>query len=32
MDELVERIPYLETKRYVKRVFLSYTVYEKLYP
>lgn len=30
-DEFVERIPFGETQRYVKRVFLSYMVYTKLY-
>jgi soluble lytic murein transglycosylase len=31
LDEFVERIPFGETQRYVKRVFLSYVVYTKLY-
>ncbi|HKI98241.1 MAG TPA: lytic transglycosylase domain-containing protein [bacterium] len=31
LDEFVERIPFGETQRYVKRVFLSYIVYTKLY-
>lgn len=31
LDEFVERIPFGETQRYVKRVFLSYMVYTKLY-
>jgi soluble lytic murein transglycosylase len=31
LDEFVERIPFGETQRYVKRVFLSYMVYTQLY-
>jgi Transglycosylase SLT domain len=31
LDEFVERIPFGETQRYVKRVFLSYQTYSKLY-
>jgi soluble lytic murein transglycosylase len=31
LDEFVERIPFGETQRYVKRVFLSYLVYTQLY-
>lgn len=31
MDEFVERIPFIETQNYVKRVFLSYRVYTQLY-
>lgn len=31
LDEFVERIPFGETQRYVKRVFLSYVVYTRLY-
>lgn len=31
LDEFVERIPFGETQRYVKRVFLSYRVYTRLY-
>ncbi len=31
LDEFVERIPFGETQRYVKRVFLSYRVYTLLY-
>jgi soluble lytic murein transglycosylase-like protein len=31
LDEFVERIPFGETQRYVKRVFLSYIVYTQLY-
>ncbi len=31
LDEFVERIPFGETQRYVKRVILSYLVYRKLY-
>ena len=31
MDEFVERIPFNETRNYVKRVFLSYRVYTQLY-
>lgn len=31
LDEFVEEIPYTETRRYVKRVLMSYGVYEALY-
>lgn len=31
LDVFVERIPYGETQRYVKRVYLSYFIYSKLY-
>ena len=32
MDEFVESIPFDETRNYVKRVFRSYTLYQKIYP
>ena len=31
LDVFVERIPFAETQSYVKRVFLSYSSYTKLY-
>lgn len=31
LDEFVEEIPYTETRRYVKRVLMSYGIYEALY-
>lgn len=31
LDEFVEEIPYTETRRYVKRVLMSYGIYETLY-
>jgi len=31
MDEFIERIPYSETRNYVKKVLRSYDVYERLY-
>lgn len=31
MDEFIERIPYSETRNYVKKVLRSYEVYERLY-
>ncbi len=31
MDEFIEKIPYSETRNYVKKVLRSYNVYEKLY-
>lgn len=31
MDEFIERIPYPETRNYVKKVLRSYEVYERLY-
>lgn len=31
MDEFIEKIPYSETRNYVKRVMRSYEIYERLY-
>ncbi len=31
LDEFIEEIPYTETRRYVKRVLMSYGIYEALY-
>src|SRR5206468_3936190 len=31
LDEFVEEIPFTETRRYVKRVLMSYGIYETLY-
>lgn len=31
MDEFIERIPYSETRNYVKKVLRSYDIYERLY-
>ena len=31
MDEYVESIPFRETRNYVKRVFMSYHLYKKIY-